>query len=676
MAKSAFSPDQVRCVAFVGHRSSGKTSLAEVLLQAARVTRGVGRVEEGTSLLDHEPEERSERASRGSSYAWLEWSDQMVQLVDTPGALAAAPVVEYALSAADSQVVVLSGPDGVEVGAERFLRRNAPTVAVMNKAERGMDLADTVRKLETITGAKVVQLQLPFEEDGELRGVIDLIGQTLYRYDTHAQNTFSPEPIPSELQPVVDRERERMMEAIALTDDQLLEAYFEFFELSEAQVFEGLGAAVRDRRILPLMFASAARCIGAHAILDTIVRVLPAASERALPPGVELGKKGFVVQWVGTRLDDENEPYRLLRVIAGAIPHNATWINGASNEKAKPRKLYRLRGRRRAKAPYLGAGAILATWEKLPGRPGDTFSHDGGVILPVPADPPRMVELEIRFRDATEFKRFTKVLPILRELDPTLSVSLKSEAATLAARTSQQLGWYVSAMRDRFELRFASFRPSVDYREMPRDAIESVQGLHRVMRNGEVAEYGDCVIDARPRSPGDGLSYAVRVHEDILPERFALHVGRGVTEALEKGPTGGFPVDAVHVECVGGDYDALESTEEHFVTAGKRAMREYLSTVGTDLLEPWSQVQVTVPADELGPMLSDIASHRGRVQGMEVNGSEAEIRVQCPDAELQTLADRLEAISGGRAWFTAKKSHYAVLPADLVSEVLRGRTMR
>ncbi len=650
------------------------------MLHAAGVTRVRGEVDERTSLLDHEREERERGSSLAPAFAWLPWDEHLVQIIDTPGSPGLAHERDLALHGADSAVVVVSAPDGVEYGAESALRTagrlGKPRVVVLNKMDRPGDVAGICRHLERLTGAKVVPLQVPFDNDeGEFAGVVSLLKRKALRYHPDGSGTYSIEPMPDRVSGACDAAWELVMEAVALTDDELLEHYLEYLELPVDLVREGLARGMAKGLVVPVLFASGHSNIGAHALLDLAVWALPAAAGDASAP--------FAARLLATRYDADNQPYHVMRVLQGLPSRGMAWTTSAGT--GRVRKLYQVRGPRRAVAASMGPGCIVAAWDELPGRPGDLV-YDGKkpdqlqeeLFDPLP-EPAHMAAWMLMPREARDERRLDEALCALVSTDRGLQLDVEplSGLPVLRGTTDDHLHHAVRFLEGRLGVRVTTALEPVAFREVPAGECRAIQGVHRVAGGGDVSEYGECFIDLAPCSPEQGLSVSMAEYiDDCIPNRFHEGLERGLASGLREGPTAGYPVIGVAIHVTGGDYDVFMSDEGHFELAGHAAAVSALQATSSSLVEPWSTLEIAAPANEVGDILNDVAAHRGRILGMEVRGATASVRAQLPDLELRAFGPRLQAITGGRGQFEASHSHYGWLPAAYVREAIDASPLR
>lgn len=672
--KKGFDPSHTRTFAVVGHRSAGKTSLGDVLLQATGATREVGRVDQGTSLLDHTAEAHARHQTLEPGTAWLTWRDHQLNLVDTPGAQDLVHDVGLTLHVVDGFVLVVAANDGVEHGTERALEladaKALPGVAVVHQADRPHDLAALLEDLQRATERKVLPLQLPFLDDaGVFAGVVDLPRQRAMRYDPEGSGAWSPEPLPTRLTEAVSAAWEKVVEAVAVEDEELLEEYLEYLELPVERVLAGLADLVRAGRALPVLFTSSALVAGAEPLLDAIVDMIPAADLQQRP-GLPDDDE-FSATVVHTSIDAEGRPFTLLRVWTGQARLGD--FRTQDGRIAKVRKVFQVRGPRRAVASTVGAGAIVATWDPVPARPGETLSESGEATLRPPVLPPVMVRRVVLPRTAGDNERLERALPILLRMDHALELETDPLGGelVLCGRTVGQVERAASWLRRRMGVAVDLELPRVSYREAPKEATSAVEGVHvHESSVGLVEEFGRCALDLSPEGDSDDIRYEAKCDEEELPRRFHAAIGEGARQAARSGPLAGFPVIGARVTCVDGAYDMLVSNEEHFQKAGAAAMRAALEQAGTRLLEPWLEVQVHGPADAVGALIQDLNAQRGRIQDVNVT-DHACVQALLPEREASTLASRVSALTGGRGWFTSRHSHYDVLPETLIGEALR-----
>ncbi len=667
---------RVTTVALIGHRGSGKTTLAEHLLAAGRAVRKPGSVEEGSTLLDHLEEERRRRLSLQLGFGWIEVDGHTMNLVDAPGLAACRFERGLAIAAADLVVLVVDGGERLAADVRDTVRSltqaGRPTVIFVNKVDRPNDFVALLDALRDASERPLAPIEMMLGEGGRCTGVLDLLAGEV---DALEHGCHWGE---AELRRWMPRPREQLVEAVAVTDDALLEDYLEYLELPIERVRDGLRAALGQGELVPVLYGAAARGFGVARLLRFMVSMevpgwRPEAMEFDGTPRRIEPEGAFVAQLLATQLDPQGEPYQVFRVWAGEAPLNATWIHGGTGAAGKVRKLYRLRGPRRAAARHRGPGSLIATWDVLPGRPGDTFTAGERLVVAPPERPPIMMAYALRPCTPGDEQRLEPALQQLLAMDGSLELhadDLTGERL-LAGSSAAQLDWAVERLA-RLGVRVRTELPPIPYREAPTHPVHNVEGVHRLEdSDGLPVEYGACQLDVEPRS-----DEAVDVEDafpdaEELPTKFRPAINEGIRKALRHGPTAGYPILGAQVRLTGGQYDILQSTEEHFRIAGELATRRALEAAGTRVLEPWWQVDVYAPSDTIGAVIREVAQRRGRVIGMEVLGDETRICAQVPYRELRTFSPGLEKLCGGRARFFGEPSHYEAAPDPVADEAIR-----
>lgn len=658
----------------VGHRSAGKTSLAEIVLHAGRVIRQPGAIASGTTLLDWSSEAIAHEQTLALSTAWIDIDDKPIVWVDTPGADALWHEQARAMHVADAVVLVVDSTKGIEHGTVRAvsaLPSDRPCVVALTKADRSpsvervWELAD---ELSHALSRRVVPVQLPWVDNDKLIGIIDLFERIAIRYDSDRTGAWSPEPIPRALADVVWSATEAMAEAVALTDDALLEQYLEDLELPEDVVRTGLERAVAEGVVVPLGLTSAARGIGGEPLLATLGRFHPPS--RPLMVQDPDGQKrpcdpadGFVATVVASQWDKAGKPLHLVRVCNGA-PTRKGVRNSRTGEPVRIAKWYRLRGPRRAVVQQPGPGAWIACFDDVDLRPGDTLSQGVAVQLPSPDIGPVAWwipddEAPAGFRDELRQVAFA---------DAALSIADTADGVRVSGHCDGHLALALERVEARLGVKVPTYWPPVPYRETPSQPVTGVVGLlRRTGEHGLVDAFGEVHVDVAPGDPNVRIDVEDAVtDEEALPTKFRPAVREGFGPALAHGPRG-FPVAGVAVTLRHGEYDILSSTEAHLAEAATLALRRALEQAGTEVLEPVHDVVIEVPNEATGDVLAELAAHRGRVQGLATEGETTTIEAQCPYRELRTFPGRLTGLTGGRGRLRTELSHHRKVDMALVT---------
>lgn len=675
MARPAFEPARTRTVALSGHRSAGKTTLGDAILHAGAAVRVAGRPDAGTSLLDHDAETRRRGFTLQPSFAWIPWEDHLVQLVDLPGAEDLGAVRDRLLASVEGVVVVVDAAAGLQSGTRRALRRarelGRPVIVAVSARSRALPLDALAADVADELGRTAVVVTRPVEGPDAADCVLDVLAHRVLRHLDDRSGRLSPEPVPGRQADAAAALREPLVEAIALTDEALLTRYLEDLDLDEAAARAALGRAVAEARITPLLWVDGHTGAGVPSLLDAVVSGVPA-------PPVVAEEEGFSAEILASPLDDEGQRYHVLRVRSGVPPRSGSFVDARTRQPARVRKLYQLRGPRRALAASVVPGAIVATWEGVPGGPGAVIAErpDRAAEAPPPGvgaerffvRPERWFDGEALSKAAAEAARAHGAACV--------------EAPELG-------GWVVevaSALhRDLFVLDLERTGPlfevdaaPVDHRETPSATVRGAVGEIRRTDDDEVIAFGQVVLDVSPADVGAPLVFEWGVVEDRLPRKFAAAVEAGVVEGLAAGPRAGQPVVGLAVRVVDGDYDAIFSTPEHLAEAGAAAIREALRRAGTDLLEPRLDARLVVPSEAVGPVVAQLGSHRSRVLAIRSEARDTELRVAVPSPEWPALVRKVRSLTSDLALFHAERAGYERVPPALadgvaVASLLRSR---
>ncbi|NCG21266.1 MAG: hypothetical protein GWP91_19840 [Rhodobacterales bacterium] len=696
MAKRpSFEPESTRTIAFVGHRAAGKTTLVEHVLVTGRVVRKPGQIERGNTLLDAQPMEKRHRSTLRNGYAWLVWREHLIHMVDTPGFRGGVGDREGALGAVDAVVVVIDATAKIELEAKEALeeagRRGLPRLVVVSKCDRPHNWYQVLKRLNKLLDNEAIPLHQPFygpNGSDVLAGLVSVPAGRVIRYAEDGSGNYSPEPIPVRYREEHELAWEALSEAVAATDDDLLESYLEYLELPREMVWEGLRNAVGKVGLTPVLLASGARGIGGASLLDAVVDWLPSANERDCSmledeegEPVAPSTSEFVATLVGRHRDEHGNPWTMLRVLSGRAPHHGRWVQGASGDSVRVRKLYRIRGPRRAIAQNPAAGELVATWDPIPGRIGDIYTSGPRWKRNLPSMPITQVTWLLQPRQHTFGSAATlgdAVQGLLRE-DPALSHSRVGGDVLLGGLSEAHLQLALERLTLRTGLAIRKSLPPVAYRETPLSAAVGIEGIHRLEDSqGMVQEFGVCRVDLRPQDVRNGTSFLDCVDDAVedLPSEYRPAVHEGTTRGMAHGPMAGYPLLGVDLRLMGGEYSMISSSEEHFRRAGELAVRRALEVSGTQLLEPWSEVEVRLPSGAVGVILSDLSSHRGRILNLDTRVLETVIFALCPDRELRTFAVRLQTLTSGRGVYSRQPSHYEKLPDHLVSEAVASSPFR
>jgi len=682
----SYPPSRIRNVALVGHNGSGKTTLAEALLFTTGAVNRQGRVDDGSTVSDFEPEEVKRHMSLSLALVPCVLDDVKLNIIDTPGYADFFGEVRSACSVVDLVVLVVSAVEGIEAQTEAAWDLAAelglPRLVFINKLDRERASFDrTLGALRERFGAGIAPLELPVGEESGFRGIADLLTDTAIIYEG---GTSESGPIPDDLAATEHEVREHLVEGIVVGDDALMERYLDGDVPSGAELEATLAAGVAQGLVFPVVCGSAATGVGIDRLASLLSEIAPTPDSR---PPVEV-RGGDSVHEVACDPGGQplarvfktiSDPYvgkiSLLRVLSGTIRPDSVLANSRTHADERLHVLQLLRGKEAQPASEAQAGDIVAVPKLSDTATGDTLAPKGTPVV-VPATPPEPVALSIAIRPKSkgdEDKLMTG-LHRLQEEDPALVVERVDETHQTILRGTGETHLAVAAERlaRKFGVEVATEDVLVPFRESITQQSEA-EGRYKKQTGGH-GQFGVASIRIEPLERGEGFHFVDQVVGGAIPKQYIPAVEKGVIEAMGQGGVHGYPVVDVQVTCFDGKYHPVDSSEMSFKMAGSMAFKEAMAKAGPVILEPVSVIEVTVPAAMQGDVLGDLNSRRGRVQGTDTLGAGVQvITALVPTAEIQRYAVDLRSLTGGRGRFRAEHDHYDVMPANLVERMMKAK---
>jgi elongation factor G len=683
-----YATGQIRNVALVGHSGAGKTSLAEALLHRAGAIPRMGRVEDGTTSCDFDPEEQKRGISLSLAVAPLEWRDHKINLIDTPGYADFMGEVAAALRIADLAVFVVSALDGVEVQTEEAWEMakalGVPRMVFVNKLDRERASYDaTLAQLRDRLGAGIAPLELPIGAEAGFRGIADLLTDTAHIYTDGVPRT---EAIPDEMEELEHQVHDSLVEGIVVADDAMLERYLDGevpgLEDLERTLHDGIAAAT----VFPVVIGSATREIGVDRLADLLVEIGPSPLDRPVPivagngdepvrTDVTADPTGDPLAFVFKTIAD---PYvgqvSLFRVVSGTVRPDDHLINSRTGGDERLHGLLSLRGKEQEPVSELVAGDIGAV-SKLAGTlTGDTLAPRGKPVRmePIEQPEPTLALAVVPHTQADEDKLAT-ALHRLADEDPALRIERNDEThQTLLQGTGEtHLQITLEKLTRKFGANVDTEPIRVPYRETITKPVTGVEGRHKKQTGGH-GQFGVCVIDVEPLLRGEGFSFASTVVGGAIGRSYIGAVQKGIEETMSDGGVYGYPVVDVGVTVTDGKEHSVDSSEMAFKVAGRLAFRSAMAEAGPVILEPVSRLVVVVPLEVQGDVMGDLNARRGRVQGTDTTADGRQVvTALVPTSEIQRYAIELRSLTGGRGRFHAQHDHYDILPSHLVDAVRR-----
>ncbi|HLG06478.1 MAG TPA: elongation factor G, partial [Gemmatimonadales bacterium] len=666
-----YGPEAIRNVAFVGHGASGKTTLVDALAFVSGSSRRHGSIKEGSTLTDTSPDEIDRKHSISLGLGYAEWNNVKLNLLDAPGYLDFFGEVICGLSVADGAVVVLSGVGGVEVGTERCWHacdeRHLPRllfVSAMDKEHANFERVfnDVKERLSP----KVLPVEIPVGDGFQFRGIINLLSRTCQLFKAGSKaGEYEDVPVPPEYEEITARYTEQMAEAVAATDDALLEKYLGGESLSREEVVPAMKKAMLAGEIVPLFCGSGELQHGVRALLTELVELFPA------PAGLDSPVKAPLV---GRVFKTISEPHvgdvSLFRLHTGTIRNGDEVWNAEHSIAEKLNHLSVQQGKERHEVAELQPGDIGSVAKLKDTHTGDTFCRkDHPVRLPPMQFPEPEATSAVVVKQRGEEDKLAAGLHKLHEEDPTFHFEYNSELGQTLIRGMGERHFEIILGRlvRKFGVHAELVRPKVAYRETFKGLAEG-QGKHKKQTGGR-GQYGDCYIRISPLARGSGYEFVDSIVGGVIPNKFIPAVDKGVQEAAQRGPVAGYPCVDFRCECYFGSYHDVDSSEQAFKMAGIMAFRNVTPKARPVLLEPIMTVQVRVPSDQLGDVLADLSPRRAHILNTESDGRNTLVNALIPQAELYRYSASLHSITHGRGSHTERFHGYAEVPGDVAARI-------
>ena len=666
VAAKTYPTEKIRNVALVGHGGSGKTSLAEALLYDAGAVGRLGRVEDGTTTTDFDPEEAKRRISVSLAMAPFEHDGHKVNVIDTPGYADFVSDVAAALRAADLAVFVVSAVEGVEVQTELVWRMaeelGLPRAVFVNKLDRERSsFSRTLDQLKDKFGAGVAPLQLPIGEEADFHGVVELLDDHAVHY---VDGTATEGPIPPEMEMEEHSIHDALIEGIVVGDDDLMERYLADETIPVAELAHALADGVASGAVFPVLCGSATKLIGVDRLAQFI-------TEEGPPPSTDAGDGPPVAFVFKTIVDPYVGHVNLFKVLQGTVKADATLVNGRTVHEERLHQLSVLRGKEQEPVSEVPAGDIAAVAKLAGTTTGDVLGARGADIVVEPFDPPAPVlATAIRAKSKSDEDKLANALHRLLDEDPALKLERNPEThqTLLWGQGETHLGISLARLHSKLGVEVETEDVKVAYRETITHEAEA-EGKYKKQTGGH-GQFGVAFVRVEPLERGGGFEFVDQIVGGAIPRQFIPAVEKGVVETMEHGGVFGFPVVDVRVTCFDGKYHSVDSSEMSFKMAGSIGFKEAMAQAGPILLEPVSELVVLAPESHQGDIMGDLNAKRGRIQGSSAAGNaEVEVVALVPTSELLRYTIDLRSMTGGRGRFRVEHSHYDPVPAHLVEKV-------
>jgi elongation factor G len=670
-------PAKLRNVALAGHNDTGKTSLASAMLFAAGATGRLGRVEERSAVTDFDPEEQERGISIGLGVAHLGWRGHKVNLFDCPGYGIFFAETKAGMRAADASLVCVSAVAGVEVNTEKvweYAEEIAqPVVLHLNKMDRERaDLDRTLASLQGTFGRQVLPVQLPIGAEKDFAGVVDLVAGKAFLFERGGSGKGREAPVPAELASAVQEARTRLIEAVAESDEALLEKFFEEGTLSDDDLRAGLRGAILGRKLFPVTLGSSGQLVGTSTLLDFLVDFAPSPVDRPYPArridGTETALAADpAAPLAALVIKTLNDPFTgrltILRVLSGTLGNDGQVWNPRTEDVEKAHGIVSVQGKQGTAAPRVIAGDVAGVPKLRLAQTGDTLS---GKEQPVRAawihipDPAMSFAIEPKSKGDEE--KIGDALSRLIEEDPSLRAGRDPQTHEFLLSGSAQLHVEITLarMKRRSNVEVILHAPKVPYRETIQKAADG-HGRHKKQTGGR-GQFADCRIKIEPLPRGGDFEFLDEIFGGAIPQNYRPAVEKGIQEARGRGFLAGYPMVDFRVRLLDGQYHDVDSSELAFKIAGSLAYKDAMSKASPTLLEPVMKVEIHTSDEFMGDIMSDLSHRRGRPQGMDSKSGAQIINALVPMAEMLNYAPALRAMTQGRSNFQMEFSHYEEVP--------------
>jgi elongation factor G len=679
--------EKLRNVGILGQGGSGKTSLGEAMLFAAGATQRLGKVQDGTSVLDHEPEEIKHRVSISTAFHSLSWKKCPVTLIDTPGYAAFLADSINCMRACSGAVFVLNPTVGLRVESERLWAKanedGVSRLVFVSKMdhEQGAVSNRIAPLLETLE-AKGIYLQMPIGAEANFKGVVDLLTMKacLYEGDT---GKFAEAEIPADLKGAADEWRQKMVEDVAETDDNLVEKFLDGQELSVEELKNAIQVAVRQRKVFPILFGAPLRQIGVAQLLDAVVDYLPSPLDEGEveandPTSGEVIKRAadpsapFSAYVFKTIIDPFAGKLSIMRVMSGKVAPDLTCLVPNRQVKEKLGHLFRMEGKKQEAVKEALAGEIVAAAKSKEVGTGDTLCDEKAPICYAGAvhfSPNISFALEPKSK--ADEDKLPQGLHRIMEEDQTIEMHRDEETRDfiLSGMGQQHIEIVVEKLKRKYGAEVVLKAPKVPYKETIRSSA-SAQGRLKKQTGGR-GQFGDTWLKVEPLAAGKGFEFVDQIVGGAIPRNYIPAVEKGVREAMAGGYLAGYQMVDVRVTLYDGSYHDVDSSDMAFKIAASMGFKNAVEKAKPVLLEPIMHMEISVPDECMGDVIGDLNSRRGKVLGMDTKGRTQVIKARVPMAEVLKYAPDLRSITSGRGEFQMEFSHYEELPAHLAEKVIR-----
>ena len=680
-----YSADKIRNIALFGHVGSGKTTLAEAILYYTKAINRQGRINDGNTTLDYDPEEIKRQMSVGLSVACCEYKGSKINIIDTPGDFDFLGEEMSGIRIADSGIIMISAKGGTSVGSEKAIRllngKKVPFLFFMNRMdEPNADFEAVAARMMERYGSSVIPLSFPIMEDGKMTGIVDVMNRKAFSIDK-ATGKFIEYPLPEEYNERVDELQEKVNEVVAEADDALMEKFFAGEKFTEDEFRHGVHAGFREGKLHPIYCGSAYMNWGVDFLLNCISKDTPPAGKK---PALEATLPDGSTQPLACSVDDPlaafcfktiSDPFvgkiSIFKVNAGTLRANSTVYNATKGKDERIGGLFFLKGKEQISTDCITAGDIGAASKLSNTDTNDTICDRARIVeLPKIKFPQPCLSKSIVPTKKGDEDKIISGLTKLADEDHCFTVETNPETKqmVLSGIGDMQLKVLVSQLKNKYNVDCELGEPKVPYREAIRKKVK-VQGKHKKQSGGH-GQYGDVWIEFEPNAETEDLVFEEKVFGGAVPKNFFPAVEKGLQESVKKGILAGYPVVNLKATLVDGSYHDVDSSEMAFKIAANLAFKAGMAAANPVLLEPISKVEVHIPEEKQGDIMGDLNKRRGRIMGIDADELGSVVNAEVPTAEMLEYATDLKSMTQGRGWFAMSHVRYEAAPPEVADKVI------
>jgi elongation factor G len=682
-----YSEADIRDVALIGHGGAGKTSLAEAVLYDTKSVTRLGRVDEETSNLDTEPEEKKRKGTINPHVATVEWQKSKINFIDTSGQGDFLVDTLVAVGAADSAVCVVSASDGVQVYTEKtWEEANAlglPRIVFINKMDR--ERADFDVALEQVVRTlsdKAVPVQLPIGREAGFAGVVDLVARKAYRFDGDGREVQAGE-VPAAMAAEVTTARDKLIEAVAASDDDLMAKFFDAGTLTDEELSDGLRRAVASQQVFPVLCGSAGQNKGVQVLLDAIVQLMPAAAAGRVRTGTGKGNAEVrrspkssdpLAAYVFKMIPSEVGKMAIVRVISGKLSADSPVWNATSDKSERIGQLYLFTPGKRVNVAEAHPGDLVGLAKLKATHTGDTLCDEKDPIkFAQPQVPAPVVRYALSPKAKTDEAKLAQKLHDIAEED--IALRIEHDPVTKEALLGGCGPVHIEATLEK--LRRAGIEvelhpPRIPYLETIRGRAKNVEGKHKKQTGGK-GQFGVCYLDMEPAPRGSGFIFEDAIVGGAIPRQFIPAVEKGIRDRMSRGGLAGYPCTDIKVRIFDGKYHDVDSDSRSFEMAGSKGFMAAFKQAQPIILEPYMKIEVTCPEETMGAIIGDLNNRRAHIAGMDSKGKSQIVKATVPMSETLDYSAFMRSATGGRGSFAVEMSHYEEMPQHLADKVIAAK---